>query len=171
MQRFVRIKFNRSEITEFTKLIFPNIDDDEYINIISNGHYAGHTLFISNKNKIYGVGENREHQLSNVTDNYIEKITQLPHLSVLFEQHKIKKIECGDVHTVYLTVSGQIWTCGTNEYILHLVFNPTIKIHQHQLILIKRILNSVILQLGNNIHYAYQQIISYMYLGQITITS
>ena len=47
------------EVTKFTKISFPKLQNDDYVKIISNGQIPFHTLFVTKKNIFYSSGHNQ----------------------------------------------------------------------------------------------------------------
>jgi alpha-tubulin suppressor-like RCC1 family protein len=71
-----------------------------------------HTVFITNEGKVYSCGDNDYGQLG--LGNTSQQTTPQPitALNLL----TISAIECGIVHTVFLTNDGKVYSCGYNLY-------------------------------------------------------
>ena len=86
--------------------------DDKEIQIISQGN-SGYHCFIHTSNKLYGFGSNRYGQLGMITrDDVIES----PLLIEYKFKSKLKAIKCGKVHTLFLTIKGNVYGCGKNSH-------------------------------------------------------
>eukprot|EP01084_Bolivina_argentea_P266470 451968_1 len=86
-------------VKQFTPIQFPDMDDNDYIDIISNGHDLDHMLFITHKSKIiYGVGDSTLGRLCGyIPDNDDEAYdVQLSPINCnIFNNDNVIKIECG----------------------------------------------------------------------------
>lgn len=87
------------------------LQDNEFIVDVSTGHY--HSLILTNKGKVYSIGNNKFGQLG-VSDNithYSKHFIQL-----VFEKDNvfITSIKCGYYHNLFLDSEGFVYTNGCN---------------------------------------------------------
>ena len=98
----------RDKVSELQPLLFPGLDEDDYIDIVSNGsgHGPKHSIFISKKaGTVYVVGDNEYNQLpAHSEHSQIAKLTPIS-MSIhdkIFGNDRIVKVECGmySLHTM-----------------------------------------------------------------------
>eukprot|EP01084_Bolivina_argentea_P303423 523852_1 len=110
--------FSSSKIVHLSKINKTNLPKRSFIRLISNGLTSNHTFIITSKNKIFAFGINDNGQFGNGThsDDANATLTPLYNLNKLFSSNnKIIKICTGLNHTLFLTNSGHIWSCGKNK--------------------------------------------------------
>eukprot|EP01084_Bolivina_argentea_P012407 23254_1 len=88
----------------------------DYISLISNGKMSKHSFLKTQSGKFYGIGCNHYAQFGNDDKTY-EKIMsplQLCELEDIFNGLNIIQIECGMLHSLFLTSNGTVYACGFN---------------------------------------------------------
>ena len=99
-------------------------DRNNYITLISNGKFAKHSFFKTVNNDYFGIGCNHYAQFGNGDKTY-DKITtplQLYELEDIFNDINVIQIECGMLHSLFLTANGDVFSCGFNG-IFFLIFS------------------------------------------------
>eukprot|EP01083_Nonionella_stella_P004282 12358_1 len=112
--------YSLSNVTELTKINKTNLPQDSFIRSISSGLTSSHTFIISSDNKIYAFGINDNAQFGNAmrSDDSNPVLTPLHTLNRLFpsNNNKITKICTGFNHSLFLTNTGNVWSCGKNNF-------------------------------------------------------
>ena len=85
---------------------FPEMDDNDYINIISKGPDTYHTIFVSATSKtIYGAGDRGSYQLFGYTEGKnkfsANDLSIIPLSPQIFKTDPIIKIQCGKLFNSY----------------------------------------------------------------------
>ena len=89
-----------------------NFFNDKNIQVISQGIGNCHS-FVYASNVLYGFGSNEDEQLGINTPN---DIVNTPIIIEYNFKSKLKDIKCGDLHSLFLTIKGNVYGCGTNDY-------------------------------------------------------
>ena len=98
----------RRSVNKFSKVVFPNLpDDDEKFTTVSCGN--SHTLYLTNKNNVYGVGANNFGQLKQIRNYPVKSITHIKEFS------NIELISCGRCHSFLIDKEGKLFSFGDNE--------------------------------------------------------
>merc|ERR1712228_46285 len=89
---------------------------DDYISLISNGKHSKHSFLKTKSCSYYGIGVNHYAQLGNGMKTYdlLKTPTQLHEVEDVFNGIHIKQIECGMLHSLFLTNNGNVYSCGSN---------------------------------------------------------
>ena len=93
-----------------TILKFFNILENRIITYIASG--SEYCMAIEQKRVIYAWGRNKEGQLGvgGIT-NFIDRPTKVQGL----QGNLMKAIACGEDHTLFLTESGRLFSCGSSK--------------------------------------------------------
>jgi RCC1 and BTB domain-containing protein len=78
---------------------------------------AGHSMALLANGRVYGWGENGDGQLGLGRETHCER-----NPCYVAEFKEIKTLTCGMYHTLALSTSNQLYTCGFNEYVNNLNF-------------------------------------------------
>ena len=77
------------------------------VGAVTCGSY--YTVFVTSANEAYGMGDNNFGQLGYISsENEVIYPTRVP------IDNDILKVACGENHSVYLTLEGDVWVCGEN---------------------------------------------------------
>ena len=102
-----------TEITDF-----PELDSSDKIIEIACGY--GHTMFLTEKGKVYGCGSNTYYQVNSTGNgdliSRIQTPTEITNFPELDGSKKIKKISCGNYHTIFSLSYKKFYGCGNNDY-------------------------------------------------------
>lgn len=98
----------RSSVPSFAELPLPR-EDGIPITQIAAGQY--YTMLVKSNGDLWGMGFNAYGQLA-TGDNYARALG-VPRKSVVTD---VKKVACGEKHTLILKNDGTVWACGYNEH-------------------------------------------------------
>lgn len=101
---------NKENLVSPQKLNISNKNINGKIIDISTGKY--HSLFLTDKGKVYGVGNNKFGQLglNPKTNDFSNELVEIEFDEDVF----ISKIVCGDNHSLFLTNDGRLYGNGDN---------------------------------------------------------
>ena len=111
---------NKSTVCKFKRLkqletsMYDHCGD--YISIMSNGKHSKHSFLVTKNGNFYGNGVNHYAQLGNGMKTYdlIRTPTRLHAVETVFDGIYIKQIECGMLHSLFLSDNGDVYSCGYN---------------------------------------------------------
>eukprot|EP01083_Nonionella_stella_P085759 237904_1 len=117
----IRYTPNRVQFVSYP--IWMNKPYDYTIKYISNGTASHHKFFINSNNELYGIGLNDSDQLGmafeydlqndEVNDNSLVSFLRIEYFT---DHHiKIKSIDCGYSHSIFLDKNGNIYSCGYSK--------------------------------------------------------
>ena len=88
-----------------------------FVNLVSDSSWNNHTILRVNDGSFYGFGINHHGEFGDDYKSYDmeNKPRKLEKLTGFFENTVIIKIATGMEHTLFLTVQGQIYSCGNND--------------------------------------------------------
>ncbi|EGR34803.1 nd6 protein, putative [Ichthyophthirius multifiliis] len=111
--RFIRHISSKELTTEsFPTLVsFFDIKEQRIVTQIACG--AEYCMAIENKRTVYAWGKNTEGQLGL---GFVTSFVEQPSKLSTFEGLLMKQVECGENHSLFLTDSGKIYTCGSYLY-------------------------------------------------------
>jgi len=96
----------------------PNNTTANLANIVQVGCGTSYTIFLENTGNVYGTGENGSYQLGNgaagamPTPTYVKKGSQENNPTANLAN--IVQVACGDIHTMYLENTGNVYGAGNN---------------------------------------------------------
>eukprot|EP01084_Bolivina_argentea_P285551 489705_1 len=127
---------DKTNICCFTEMDLSQIDfkDDEFIEIISYGFTAYHSFMVTNYNRILAFGSNGGTRLDPACSDPNFRSPVLSSMNKLFCNIKLKQIHCGNCHSLFVTINGEIYSFGSNYYgecgippeVMNPVENPTL---------------------------------------------
>ena len=82
------------------------------VNIMSHGQYNDHSFVYTLDNELYGFGKNNYGQIGIHSPMNIA----FPVLISYNFDSSIIQIDCGYYHSMFLTLNGSVYGCGTNKY-------------------------------------------------------
>ena len=114
------LSMDKVRVTKTKRLKQVGMSSYDHINdpvvLISNGKMSKHTFLKTSNNQIFGFGNNHYCQLGNGDKTYDKIMTplQLYEVEDIFQDINIVHIECGMLHTLFLTANGEVYSCGFN---------------------------------------------------------
>ncbi|KAF0983266.1 hypothetical protein FDP41_010331 [Naegleria fowleri] len=98
---------------DISHLFSNNLREKEFIKSIAC--CASHCFFISNHNRVFGMGNNEQGQLGGGLS--FSKNKALTEITLPFENSFLKQIVTGNEHTLILSTSGDVYGCGEDKMI------------------------------------------------------
>ena len=97
---------------------------NNYITLISRGKMSKHSFIKTINDEYYGIGCNHYGQFGNGDKTYdkIKTPLQLYELEDIFNDINIVQIQCGMLHSLFLTENGDVFSCGFNGIFVFLFF-------------------------------------------------
>lgn len=109
-----RLRKEEKEIkSKLIKLSFKQVNSLKNIKIVAVSGFFYHCFAISEDNRIFGIGSNKDGRLC-LGEN-IESVKIFTEISLL-SKYKIKNVYAGLDHSLFQTVDGKILACGSNEF-------------------------------------------------------
>eukprot|EP01084_Bolivina_argentea_P241338 405180_1 len=114
------VNIKEYNIKQFNKIPTDMILNDSPIKLFSDGPFSWHRIFVTENNKFYGFGRNKNSTLGSTEyaqKNY--KPIELYNLTQLFSNrlsYEIISIQCGASHTLFLCKNGKLFSVGENNH-------------------------------------------------------
>lgn len=110
--RFGQLGLRDSEgCRNFVQVSLPGLIEGESIAQVFCGH--NHTILLTNKGHLWGVGINDNGQLGLGNVRGKSQFIQIP-VRNLAEDESIARVACGSEYTILLTTKGHLWAAGYN---------------------------------------------------------
>lgn len=83
----------------------------DFVNLISGSKFGSHAVMVSHNGVFLGFRSKESYSTTNEP-----KMSVHLSLSRTFSGIKLKQIQCGSDHTVFVTTKGRVYCCGENKY-------------------------------------------------------